>query len=156
MPVKKAGLVLLNPVTSAQQNYLSSTQGSTELTWSVTGGGAFSNNYHLWTISEERRDRKKYQDAAYKTKLKDLECELKGTDKSLILRAKISDAWMVVRGTTVPGTVLSATEYRYFLCSRYKVSPINLQSHCNGCGTSFGVTHTLICSIGGLVIVCHK
>ena len=43
-----------------------------------------------------------------------------------------------------------------FLCARYNVSPVNLQSHCDGCGTAFGVTHTLSCSIGGLAIACHN
>ena len=43
-----------------------------------------------------------------------------------------------------------------FLCAHYNVSPVNLQSHCDRCDTSFGVTHTLICSIGGLVITRHK
>ena len=27
---------------------------------------------------------------------------------------------------------------------------------CDGCGTSFGVTHALSCSIYGLVIACHN
>ena len=43
-----------------------------------------------------------------------------------------------------------------FLCARYNVSPLNLQSHCDGCGTAFGVTHSLSCSIGGLVIARHN
>ena len=42
------------------------------------------------------------------------------------------------------------------LCARYNVSPLNLQRHCVGCGTAFGVTHSLSCSIGGLVVVCHN
>ena len=42
------------------------------------------------------------------------------------------------------------------LCARYNVSPLNLQSHFDGSGTSFGVTHALICSIVGLVIARHN
>ena len=56
----------------------------------------------------------------------------------------------------VSGTVLSATEFQDFLCARYKISPLNLQSHCDGFCTAFEVTHALSCSIGGLVIACHK
>ena len=41
MPVKKAGLGLLNPVTSAQDKYLSSQRGSTELVRAVAGGVGF-------------------------------------------------------------------------------------------------------------------
>ena len=43
-----------------------------------------------------------------------------------------------------------------FLCACYNVSPINLQSHCDGCGTVFGVTHTISCSIDVLVIARHR
>ena len=70
IPVKKSGPGLLNPVRSEQEKYLSSHQGSAELVWAVTGEGAFSNADHLQTIGEERHDRKKDQDAMYKTKLK--------------------------------------------------------------------------------------
>ena len=92
----------------------------------------------------------------YETKIKGLLCNLKGTDKSLILRAKSTGAWISLRGTTFSGTVLSATEFRYFLYTRYNISPLNLRSHCDGCGTAFGVTHALICSIGRLVIARHN
>ena len=119
-------------------------------------GGAFSNTGHLRTLSEERRDRKKYWDSAYKTNLKGLVGNLKGNYTHLILRAKITGAWLSVRGTTVSDTVLSATKFRDFLCARYNVSTLNLQSHCYGCGTVFIVTHALSCIIGGLVIVCHN
>ena len=43
-----------------------------------------------------------------------------------------------------------------FLCACYNVSPVNLQSHCDGCGTAFGVTHTLSCSISSLAIARHN
>ena len=43
-----------------------------------------------------------------------------------------------------------------FLCAHYNVSPVNLQSHCDRCDTSFGVTHTLSCIIVGLVIARHN
>ena len=61
-----------------------------------------------------------------------------------------------VRGTKVSGTVLSATEFRDLLCARYNAPPLDPQIHCDGCGTEFGVTHTLRCSTGSLVIARHK
>ena len=63
---------------------------------------------------------------------------------------------MSIRGTMVSGTVLSATEFWDLLCARYNVSPLNLQSYWNVCGTAFSVTHALICSTGCLVIVRHN
>ena len=43
-----------------------------------------------------------------------------------------------------------------FLCARYNASLVNLQNHCDGCGTSFVVTHTLIFNIRSLVIARHN
>ena len=109
MPVRKAVLGLLSPVTSAQEKYSSSTQGSAKLTRSVMGGGEFSNANHLRTLSEERRDGKEARDVAYKSRLKGLVRYLKATENHPILRAKSTGAWMSIRGTTVSVTVLSAT-----------------------------------------------
>ena len=122
----------------------------------ATGGGAFSNANHLRTLSEERCDGKKDRDVVYESRLKGLVSNLKGTDKRLLLRAKSTGAWPSVRGTKVSGTELSATDFWDFLCARYNVSPVNLQSHYAGCGTAFGVTHALSCIIGGLVIARHN
>ena len=68
-------------------------------------GGAFSNDKHLRTLSEERRDGKKDWDAAYKTKLKGLVRDLKGTYKRLLLHTKSTGAWPIVRSTTVSESV---------------------------------------------------
>ena len=126
MLVNKSGLGLLNPVTLAKEKYLSSTRGIVELVRYVTGGGTFSNADHLWTLSEERCDGKQVRDVACKSRLKGLVGNPKGTDKSLLLHAKGTGAWMSVCGTTFSGTVLSATEFWDFLCTHYNVSPINL------------------------------
>ena len=74
----------------------------------------------------------------------------------IILRAKNIGAWLSLHGTTVSGKVLSATELWDFLCTRYNVSLLYLQSHCDGCGTASWVMLALIWSIGGLVIARHK
>ena len=71
-----------------------------------------SNADHIRILSKGRGDIKKDQDAAYESKLKGLLSDLKGTNKCLLLRAKNTGAWMSVHGTTVSGTVLSATEFR--------------------------------------------
>ena len=80
----------------------------------MTGGGGVSNADHLRTLSEERRDEKEAWDFAYESRLKGLIRYLKGTDKRLLLRAKITGACLSVRGTAVSGTVLSATGFWVF------------------------------------------
>ena len=59
---------------------------------------------------------------------------------------------MSLCGTTVSYTVLPATEFCDILCTRYNVTPINLQRHCNRCGATFKVRHALISRKVGLVI----
>ena len=119
-------------------------------------GGEFSNSNHLRNLSEERRDWKKPHDVAYESRTKGLLSDLQDTDKCIILRAKRTGSWMSICGNTVSDTVPSATVFRDFLCARYNISPLNLQSHCGGCGTEFEVMHTPGYIIGGLVIARHN
>ena len=87
-------------------------------------------------------------------KLKGLVGNIIGTNRRLILRAKNTGDWLNIHGTAVTGTVLSAMGFCDLLCAYYNVTPLNLQSHCEGWGTAFEVHHTLILRKGGLVIVC--
>ena len=92
MRVKKSVVGLLNPVKLAQEKYLIYQLGSAQMVLAVTGGGVFSNTNNLWTLSEERRDGKKDQDAAQESKLKGLVKDLKGNDKRLLIHAKSTGA----------------------------------------------------------------
>ena len=80
----------------------------------MAGGGEFSNAYHFRTLSREQPDGKKYLDVAHESRLKGLLSGIKGSDNRLLVRAKITGAWMSVRGTTVSGTVISSTKFRDF------------------------------------------
>ena len=82
--------------------------------------------------------------------------ELKGTKRRLIIQAKNTGIWLSIHHITISGTVLSAMECQDFLCTRYNVSVLNLQRHCDICGTAFGVTYTLSCGTGSLVIARRK
>ena len=127
-----------------------------ELIWDVTGVGEFSNADRLQTLGEERRDGQKDQEVVNKKQLKGLVRYPKGTDRRIILQSERTGTWMSVHRTTVSGTVLSATEFRDFFCAGYNLSPLNLWSHCDSCGTAFELTHALRCSIGGLVVAHHN
>ena len=122
MPVNMAGLGLHNPVISVKEKYLSSQRGRAEMIQALMGGGEFSNADHLRTLGEEGRGGQKDREVANKTKLKGLVRDLKGTNRRLILQAKVTGAWMSVCSTTFSGTVFSATEFWDFLCARYNVS----------------------------------
>ena len=124
-------------MTPAKEKYLSFQLGSEELIWAMTDGGAFSNSYHLIALREERCDGYKTRPVPNPTGQK-------------------RGARLIVRSTTVSGTLLLATEFCDFLCACYNVTPLNLKSHCNGYGTAFKVRHTLSLSKRGMVIACHN
>ena len=119
-------------------------------------GGALSNADHLLELRKERRDRQKNRDGANDETLKGLVGNLIGTNQRLLLSEKNTGVWMNVRGTMVTGAVLLDTEFCDLLCARYNVTPLNLQSHCDGCGTTFEVLHILSYRKGGLVIAHHN
>ena len=123
MPAKKYGLVLLNPVMSANEKYLSSQHTSTHLIQSVMGEGEFSNADHLLALREERCDGQKNQDDVNGAKLKKLVADLDYTDRRPILRSKNTVAWLNVHVTTVTGTVLDSTEFRDFYAHAMMLPP---------------------------------
>jgi hypothetical protein len=77
-------------------------------------------------------------------------------ERRTILRGKETGQWLTVMPSAVNGTELSAQEFRDALLLRYSRSPGDLQSHCDGCGQTFGVRHALSCMKGGLVISRHN
>ena len=75
---------------------------------------------------EERHDIKTIRDDANDANIRGLVNNLKAPDLHRILCAKHTGSWMTVQSTTVTGTVLSATDFCDYLCSRHNVIPPNL------------------------------
>ena len=74
----------------------------------MVGGGSFPDMYHPLDLRGEMRDRKKNWDEANDSKLKGLVRDLIGTDRRIILRAKITGYWMNIQGNILAGIVLLA------------------------------------------------
>ena len=66
---------------------------------------------------------KKIWDVVNSTKLKRLVKDLEASDLPLILHAKNTGSWLTVQGTTVTGTVLVSTEFRYFFAHVMMLPP---------------------------------
>ena len=107
----------------------------------VMGTRYFSTTYHLLEVKEGRGYRKKYTDDA---------------NWGIFLHTKHAVSYLSIRGTTVNGTVLSATKFCDFKCAPCNVNPFNLQRKYNGCLQTLSVRHVLIYSREVLVIVCHN
>ena len=67
--VKKSGMGLQNPVTSAAEKYTSLLRESWDIIGAVTGDKGFPTDDHIWAVKEDRREGKKYQYDANDTKL---------------------------------------------------------------------------------------
>ena len=77
----------------------------------------------MYPYDSHRYEGHKYWNKANKTKLKGFVRYLKDMDRRLTLRIKNTGAWLIVHGTTVSGTVLSATEFWDFLWAHYNAPP---------------------------------
>ena len=64
--------------------------------------------------------------------------------------------WISVLLSTVNGTELGAKEWRDSFFLRYGIDPPDLPPHCDGCGASFLICHTLDCKNGGLITDRHN
>ena len=80
------------------------------------GLAGFSNADQIWAVKGERRDGKKYWDAADDAKLQIIVSNQHALEKSLFLCAKHTCAWTSLQGITVTGTVFAATKFSDFMC----------------------------------------
>ena len=108
MPVKKAGLGLLDPMTSVEEKDLTFWRTSTKLIRAVTSQGTLSISDHLIVLREEKRGGQKRRDDTNVSKLKELVNYLEAYYCRLIISAKKTGSWMNVRGIVVSGIVLAA------------------------------------------------
>ena len=58
-------------------------------------------------------------------------------------RAKESGLWLTAYPSTLNGMELLADKFRDNLRLRFGFEPVNLPSHCDGCGAQFTVKHEL-------------
>jgi hypothetical protein len=75
--------------------------------------------------------------------------------KRALLRSKDNGAWLTTYPSYMNGTELSAEEFRDNLRLRFALCPLDLPSHCDGCGQRFSVNHALQCKKGDLVHLRH-
>ena len=62
---------------------------------------------------------------------------------------------MAAMPSFVCGTTLSPTEFRDEICSRYRLTVLNAETHYDGCGVKFTPSHALSCKVGGLIYMGH-
>ena len=128
-PVKKSGMGLQIPVTSAADKYKGLLREIYEMIGAVMGKRVFLTADHLWAVKEERRDRKKYRDDANDAKLSGIVNPQGNLEKRLFLRTKNLGSWMSVRGTAVTGVVLAAMEFFGFYVHIITLNPLTFKGN---------------------------
>ena len=111
---------------SVEEKYTSFLDASCDLIGAITVKREFSATDHILVVKEENWDEKKYQDGANDAKLQGIFSNQGAFEKRLFLHANHTGSLLRVWGTTVTVIVLTATEFRDFLCACYNANPPNL------------------------------
>ena len=90
----------------------------------VKGEWDFSIADHIHAVKGERRDGKKYWDAANDEKLHGTVSDQGAFEKRMFLHAKHMGAWMSIRDAMVTDTVLTAKEFRDFYVLITALTPL--------------------------------
>ena len=121
----------------------------------VKGESYFSTTDHIKVGKEEISDGRKTRGGINDAKIEVIVDTLDDFYCCLILTSKQMGSSLTIQGNMVTGTVLSATQFRDFLCVLYNFTPPKIQKKCDGSSQYFSVCHRLICRNVGLVIARH-
>ena len=153
--VKKGGLAIRNPLDSAAIVHETSKAATRHLVTSLVDEERdFDHNSHRISASiadvhsrKERMEREQdFLDARWVGKP-----AVERRDK----RACKAGIHYSVVPSNLNGTSLSANEWRDNVRLRYNHIPLDMPSHCDGCGAKMTVEHALQCKCGGLVHIRH-
>ena len=121
--VKKSGLGLKNPVTSAHKKIDISQRTSIYLVNEVTGESKFSTTDHVIAVRDERSEGGEERNRDNKIKLAETVQECPKLESRIMLHMNNVGSWLTAHGTTVTGTVLAGMEFRDFLYAHYNLTP---------------------------------
>jgi hypothetical protein len=151
--VKKAGIAIPNPMTTAESNWTSSTVICGHLVAAICGRMEFRSADHQQIRNSEIVEMKKRQVEESSEQLSSILRSQPEGRRRTIQRGEQTGAWLLsVLPSTVNGTELSAQEFRDALLMQYGITPSDLPATCDGCEASFTLQHALSCKKGGLVI----
>jgi hypothetical protein len=156
LPVKKSGLAIPNPTTTADENWTNSTVVCGHLIAALRGTEEFRSADHNHIMSAGRAEMRLRKLSDSEAKLANLLSDLPKDRARTIKRGQHTGAWLSALPSTVNGTELSAQEFRDAISMRYGITPSDLPVACDGCDARFSLQHALACKKGGLVIFRHN
>ena len=153
LPVRLSGLGIINPVSSAQSSFETSSNLTAPLVAAITTQDL---NHHLnrpateeikTSIHKNNREKQKHT----------AEHVYNQSTKALCRSAKerCSSSWLSVLPLDDHGFALHKSDFRDALCLRYGWSLLHTPAKCN-CGSSFSVDHAMVCPMGSFPIIRHN
>ena len=153
--VKQGGLNIRQPSKGADRLHQASQEASAVLMASLMSNDGLDSVEHQGCVRRAgARSRKERTEGELAEVKRRMEGASKATQKKL---GRIGEcgAWLVLQPNKLNGTCLTAEEWRDNARIRYGYRPVDLCSHCDGCGAGFTVEHGLSCKKGGLVGIRH-
>lgn len=157
LSIKCAGLALPNPMETGDTTYDSSVLIRGHLLAAFRRvDTTFSTVSHQTLVLAVRSELRTRNHERHKSTLQSIVRNMSPSKQRTILRGGKTGQWLSVMPTLISGTLLSAQEFRDSLHLRYARTPPGFPLLCDGCGSSFFISHGLECKEGGLVLLCHN
>ncbi len=156
LPVKKSGLAIPDPTTTADENWTTLTVVCGHLIVALLGTTEFRSADHVSTMTSARAEMRLRKLSDSDAKLATILSPLSNDRRRTIKRGQHTGAWLSALPSPVNGTELSAQEFRDAVSMRYGITPSDLPAFCDGCDARFSLQHALGCKKGGLVIFRHN
>jgi hypothetical protein len=155
LPVKRAGIGLPLPTSTAEQNHNNSATMSSFLLQVMQGDKPFNLWDHKSTVKDVRRGISLNNEDHHKAHLSSLQNRASLNEKRCLKEAEASGAWLTVAPSVRHNTILSRQEFVCAANLRYGFAPPRLPATCDGCRKAFSVNHAQECQLGGLIHQRH-
>ena len=158
LPASKGGLSILNPKETSESSYTTSRKATKTIVQAIKRKEAFDASAHINNLMSTLSSISKVKDQQLEEKLSTILKQFDTLHQRAILRIKDEkmSSWLTVLPIAKHHFDLTAQEFRDALAIRYKKPLLGIPSKCDGCGSSFDLSHALSCRTGGLVTQRHN
>jgi hypothetical protein len=156
LPVRKGGLGILDPTTTAEHCYSASTAATSPLTESLIHGNTLCAMEHRQHTAISRQMAKHSLRQIHDENLHTILGQATQLEKRRLKRSASTGAWLTTLPNILNGSDLSADEFRDGVRLRIGLQPTALPPTCDGCGERFTTEHAMSCRKGGLIIQRHN
>ena len=156
LPVNQYGIALPDPTQTAEANWVVSCVITEHLVAALCQTDAFWSRDHSLLIGEGRDETLQWYAEAAEIAPGEARAVSSTEDTCMMGWIMRMWVWMSFLPSTVNGIKLGAQECRYSLFLHYGINLLDLPDHCNGCGATFYICHTLECNKGGLIMARHN